>query len=133
MPVFFQIRFSSFTLFSLISCQKPSKNPIFRERYRAHLKPYISANVTETDQVEIHLPSGKVKCIRPDCVYTSCWTLLCVQEAGSWSDLRYDAGDHSDRSGTDPRTGKRHTGTSAGHAGEFIRDHGLQNLVDDAG
>ena len=29
MPVFFQIRFSSFTLFSLISCQKPSKNRIF--------------------------------------------------------------------------------------------------------
>ena len=29
MPVFFQIRFSSFTLFSLISCHKPSKNPLF--------------------------------------------------------------------------------------------------------
>ena len=29
MPVFFQIRFSSFTLFSLISCHKPSKNPCF--------------------------------------------------------------------------------------------------------
>ena len=29
MPVFFQIRFSSFTLFSLISCHKPSKNPFF--------------------------------------------------------------------------------------------------------
>ena len=26
MPVFFQIRFSSFTLFSLNSCHKPSKN-----------------------------------------------------------------------------------------------------------
>ena len=31
MPVFFQIRFSSFTLFSLISCHKPSKNQYFTE------------------------------------------------------------------------------------------------------
>ena len=29
MPVFFQIRFSNFSLFPLDSCQKPSKNPVF--------------------------------------------------------------------------------------------------------
>ena len=31
MPVFFQIRFSNFSLFPLDSCQKPSKNRFFEE------------------------------------------------------------------------------------------------------
>ena len=69
--------------------------PSDRVCHGAHLKPYISANVTETDQVEIHLLPVEVKCIRWDCVYTSCRTLLCIQEAGSWSDLRHDAWERS--------------------------------------
>ena len=47
---------------------------------------YISANAPETDQVKRTFATSQVKCIRWDCVYTSCRTFPCVIRAGSWSD-----------------------------------------------